>query len=76
MSIPKQNTGFIHQGRSKGGGGGLGIENAGCAPRFVDERPTNRINPHEADHRGQARAADMSNTRGRQTGGNTDVGGR
>jgi hypothetical protein len=62
--IKPQNQGFIHSGRSRGGGGGLGMENAGQAPGFADERPTFWINSHESDLRGQARAKDMTKRRG------------
>jgi hypothetical protein len=66
MAIPKQAQGFIHQGR----GQGLGTENV-VPPRFVDERPTFWLNPHEVSaRRDQARAVDMAKARPRSEGGN------
>jgi hypothetical protein len=37
-------------------------------PRFVQERDSCFKNPHEADRRGYARAADIAKGRGRATG--------
>jgi hypothetical protein len=58
-------------------GGGAGSAALSKVQRFVDESPTNWLNPHEASaRRGQVRDSGVASKRAGQTGGNTDVGGR
>ncbi len=61
-----------------GAGGGAGSNAMAKEIRFVDERPTFWLNPHEASsRRGQARGAGIPNGRKMTGGGNGgDVGGR